>query len=486
MVSTTTSPYQRPYSYSTHTSPFSSSPPLSVLHSSSTTHPSSSTTRYGNIASLPQSFPPRRHSSSSLFNFGTDPKHDLLHKGIKSPRSHKNRHRGKLGAGAWRNLKELLERPREITSKPGASHRYDREIKISCSIKTLLTKLEEKFRLFQLIVRPEGIRLTGGGASCVLSLGNESQLNDLDLTFYLDDDRRGSHNFADVLLCEEEVLSELVEEQLGIRLSLFEIYQLFFRESFRIGEKHEAWSLFRCGSDSLGIDIRVVERNRRNFVFSIDSFEIILDPMLKDTTAGDDDVTPDPDEAGGENGGYSVDAGWIDMAASSGEHTSSPKRKSGLTKSGGSGTSMSTSTSTTKASRTEVEVECNYGDFKEACIHLHTKQLRTWDPGSVRRGLFRYCLELAKGNRPSDEDKQRLEAIFVEELYHEFAAWTNDGDEFQRSIHKFLHTHQRHGFQLLTHLHTTLRNIEPPPTVTSSLQQKMITVIEETMIIYYM
>jgi len=375
----------------------------------------------------------------------------------------RKRHRGKLGASSWQNLQELLDRPREISSKPNACSRYNCEFKISCSIRTLLFKLEEKFRNFRLIVRPEGIRLTGGGATCVLSQGSESQLNDLDFTIYLEDNR--AHNFADILLCEEEVLSEMVEEQLGIRLSLFEIYQLFFRESFRISEKQEAWSLFRCGSESFGIDIRVVARNRRNFVFSIDSFEIILDPLLKSAKQlasglndggffpGDYASTTESNEANGE-------AGEVVGKENTTTHSSS--------------------------SKTEVEVECNYGDFKEACVHLHTKLLKTWDPASVRRGLFRYCLELAKGNRPCAEDKQRLEAAFVEELYHEFAAWKNDGDEFQRSIHKFLHTHKRHAFQVLAHLHSILLTTEVSPALAASLQRQMLAAVEETLAVHFM
>ncbi len=440
------------------------------------------------------------------------------------PPQHHHHHldsaRGNLNAASKKKLKHLLEVPREICSKPGFLNGFEGGIKVYISIKDLLKRLERKFRSYQIYIKREGMRLIGGGAALIIQNGDEHQLNDLDFALYINSQAGGSKyhankhslrrktNFNDVLLCEEEVISEIIEDQVGVRFSLYEVYQLFFRESIKVSEGEESWSLFSVGSDSFGIDIKMIEANRRNYVFSIDSFEIILDPFLRSETLSVGGLLPSRSRlaAGNDAGDESniVTKGQIatELAAdrpaddvvtnkSEGEsrqktkqveqETYGAKQKQNLQKSEEEETSealeteegtpagiteslkcvaLEEATSTAGHSgleereliQNEIEekgemperesegeedpieehsneeivgdvwVDCGYGDFREALSHLEAKVLRTKSPKDIRRGLFRYCLEMSKHYQPLLEEKAGLEAIFVEELFKVYSS----------------------------------------------------------------
>jgi len=98
-----------------------------------------------------------------------------------------------------------------------------------------------------------------------------------------------------------------------------------------------------------------------------------------------------------------------------------------------------------------VEVRSNYGDFKEAVEDLEGKKLRTKNPGDIYHGLFRYCLELARGNRP---ENCLYDLVFTAHFYEEFRGV--GAEYFGKVLGKFVGKHKRHWFCILTAMHYLL------------------------------
>eukprot|EP01125_Pyxidicula_operculata_P019627 TRINITY_DN7125_c0_g1_i1.p1 TRINITY_DN7125_c0_g1~~TRINITY_DN7125_c0_g1_i1.p1 ORF type:complete len:322 (-),score=23.40 TRINITY_DN7125_c0_g1_i1:77-1042(-) len=93
-----------------------------------------------------------------------------------------------------------------------------------------------------------------------------------------------------------------------------------------------------------------------------------------------------------------------------------------------------------------------YGDYIEAFLHLMSKRIYTKDPSEIRRGLFRYCLELARGNVPSSRQEMMIYSlIFTSNFYAEFES--QHISFFESTLTKFLKKHNNHALRFLTYLH---------------------------------
>jgi len=97
------------------------------------------------------------------------------------------------------------------------------------------------------------------------------------------------------------------------------------------------------------------------------------------------------------------------------------------------------------------EVRSCYGDYVESMMHLMSRKIVTRNPGEIRHGLFRYCLEIARGNRP---ENMLYELIFTSQFYEEFGPW--DIAYFSATLSKFLLKHKKHWFCILTTMHFLL------------------------------
>jgi len=172
-------------------------------------------------------------------------------------------------------------------------------------------------------------------------------------------------------------------------------------ESQSGGPTQESWSLITIGNKgNQTIDIKFIYKSKRSYVFSSDSFEVILDPLFI--------------------------------------HRNNPKK-----------------------SIEPILVESLSGDYQLALQHLKESVISTVNPEEIRRGIFRYCYELAKGKTPvTEEHGVLLETVFVDALIAE------EYMNFDDVLGKFLQKHSSNGLLFLDKLSITLqrsakgRNIE--------------------------
>jgi len=114
-----------------------------------------------------------------------------------------------------------------------------------------------------------------------------------------------------------------------------------------------------------------------------------------------------------------------------------------------------------------VEVRSFFGDYDEAKKHLLTGQIVTRNPGEIRHGLFRYCLEIARvGGQP---ENRMYELIFTAHFYHEFSR--KDKEYFSMTLSKFLQKHKKHWFCILTNMHYILSVYSPHQRSAEFLQE---------------
>eukprot|EP01087_Luapelamoeba_hula_P008980 TRINITY_DN2287_c2_g1_i2.p1 TRINITY_DN2287_c2_g1~~TRINITY_DN2287_c2_g1_i2.p1 ORF type:complete len:888 (+),score=188.83 TRINITY_DN2287_c2_g1_i2:269-2932(+) len=327
----------------------------------------------------------------------------------------------------------------------------------------LLRRLEAKFIRSGLRLDPTaGVCLVGSGAAVVIDAKPDTAgwrgpvtrpkgINDLDFTIYLSPHfTKGAHSATAVLntalVCEEEVLSDLLCEQRGRRLSHREVFACFFRDSIKVEtparfvappttstsattdqaqdkeddgpssgssthtkqqqqQPHavvlgEAWSLCSLaapGPSGFQIDIKVILRPpERCYAFSLDSFEVVIDPLLHSNCG----------------------RGATSLSCLSSSSSSSSSNNLG----GGSSPRNSVSTEGPWARST-------YGNYKNALAALQQRTLQTDRPGRIRQGIFRYSLELAKGNQPSAQDRTKFDKKFTRAFVREFRFGVTDEND---------------------------------------------------------
>jgi len=73
---------------------------------------------------------------------------------------------------------------------------------------------------------------------------------------------------------------DFLKKKRNIHLAPADCYNMFIHGSFCIDNISEKWSLISLGSLETAVDIKVLYTCSRLYAFSIDSFEIELDPLL--------------------------------------------------------------------------------------------------------------------------------------------------------------------------------------------------------------
>ena len=298
--------------------------------------------------------------------------------------------KGTLNKEKTEKLNKLMEEEYEISSKDGT-------ISFKVSMTLLLKKLRKKLWERRIIII--SIRLVGSGASFVVSENIERDLNDLDFSFYITDGGR----FFDILEIEEDVLGELMEQFTGLPYDTSqrrEIYDKFCLDSVKVesGIRNEAWSLITIGKkQSQTIDIKFVYKSKRSYVFSTDSFEVVFDNLF-----------PSPRE---------------EQQQIESKNNNEPV----------------------------ITVESIYGNYDEAIKHMNDNILCTNNPEEIRRGIFRYSYELAKGKKPkSEEELHLLDKTFTDSFLAE------ENIQFEEILAKFLQKHSANASLFLKELSNVL------------------------------
>ncbi|XP_051844051.1 terminal nucleotidyltransferase 5B [Antechinus flavipes] len=242
---------------------------------------------------------------------------------------------------------------------------------------------EVRSRLEQLKVHVHSVRLNGSAASHVLHQDNGLGYKDVDLIFRVDlQDEAAFQLVRDVVLdCLLDLLPACVNRTKITPQTLTEAY---VQKLVKVSTDADRWSLISLSNNSgKNVELKFVDRLRRQFEFSVDSFQIILDSMLL----------------------Y-------------GQCSSTPM---------------------SQAFHPSVTGESLYGDFEEALEHLRRRLIATHNPEEIRGGgLLKYCHLLVRGFRPCPgTDTQALQRYMCSRFFIDFP----DLGEQRRKLERYLQAH---------------------------------------------
>ena len=198
------------------------------------------------------------------------------------------------------------------------------------------------------------VRMNGSAASYVLCRSKRQNYNDLDLVFSVDlaDEMEFMKIRTSVLSCLLEYMPAGVSTE---RLCSTMLEDAYVKKMVKVFNEQDRWSLLSLrGEGGRNLELKFVDRMRRAYEFSVDSFQIILDDYLA----------------------YNV--------------------------------ALPTNSSTERPLSPHffptVIVESLYGNVEEALDHLHNRTLATRNPEEIRGGgLLKYCHLLVQGFTPTDE-----------------------------------------------------------------------------------
>lgn len=231
-------------------------------------------------------------------------------------------------------------------------------------IKLLMKKLNE------LCFSLADLRLNGSTASYVINGQSDDQddysYNDLDLIFNVK-----LSTSEDFMKIKNSVLETLIEflpaEVSRERISTCTMKEAYVRKMVKVTNKSDVWSLISLtNEEGRNIELKFVDSMKRKFEFSVDSFQIVLDSLLKFH-----DVTKE-----------------VKMS-----ETIFPS----------------------------VEAESVYGDFEEARYHLRNKLIATKSPEEIRGGgLLKYCSLLCRDFHPVSDEIRCMEKYMCSRFFIDF------------------------------------------------------------------
>ncbi|XP_007507554.1 terminal nucleotidyltransferase 5D [Monodelphis domestica] len=247
--------------------------------------------------------------------------------------------------------------------------------------KDIILVIQEELQKKEIVIKD--IRLNGSTASHILTKQNGTSYKDIDIIFgigYL-----GEHEFQvvkeTVLDCLQDFLPKCVNKE---KITSMTMKDAYVQKMVKVSNEHDRWSLISLSNNTgKNMEFKFVSSLRRQFEFSVDSFQIILSNLL--------DVYRDADYVLSEE--------------------SSP----------------------------DVVAESMYGDFEQAMHHLQNKLISTRKPEEIRGGgLLKYSNLLVRDFKPASETEiKTLERYMCSRFFIDFP----DVTEQQRKIESYLHNH---------------------------------------------
>ncbi len=294
---------------------------------------------------------------------------------------------------------EQVERLYSVVSEPVQIYPKEGNFPIlsippSTLVKLVLTKLDNRG------INVRDVRLNGSGASFCLAEEREKEpkphYNDLDIIFRID--TKSEHDLNTI---KDEVLSTLFEffpegTQTG-RISSFMLEEYYVKKRVKVSSNSDRWSLISLGDDNgKNIELKFVSSMKRQYEFSIDSFQIILDPLLHCSI----------------------------------EETNSI-----------SSSNNTVSLSTPKFlpdSFPQIQAISLYDDFNKALHHLNNRLIATNNPEEIRGGgLLKYCYLLVNGYQASDHQEMEAHEPYMCSRF--FIDFPHMNLQFTK-IHKYIYT----------------------------------------------
>uniref|UniRef100_A0A8C4SUL4 polynucleotide adenylyltransferase n=1 Tax=Erpetoichthys calabaricus TaxID=27687 RepID=A0A8C4SUL4_ERPCA len=243
-----------------------------------------------------------------------------------------------------------------------------------------------KDRLIEKKITVRDVRLNGSTASHVLVKENGTSYKDLDIIFGVELPKEEDFQIVkDVVLdCLLDFLPRCVNKEKITALTMKEAY---VQKMVKVFTEHDRWSLISLSNNSgKNVELKFVNSLRRQFEFSVDSFQIILDRILESYRELEKIKNPTADL-------LSV----------------------------------------------TVVAESMYGDFEQAMDHLRYRLIATRNPEEIRGGgLLKYSNLLVREFRPASETEiKTLERYMCSRFFIDFP----DVNEQQRKIESYLRNH---------------------------------------------
>ncbi|XP_063244061.1 terminal nucleotidyltransferase 5C isoform X2 [Bacillus rossius redtenbacheri] len=265
-----------------------------------------------------------------------------------------------------RRLNDVMD---EVVSIHGRGNFPTLEVRLRDLVTAVRAKLEAEPASGGAGMRVRDIRLNGGAASHVLATSETPQTyNDLDLIFGVE--LSGARNFDRVKGAVLASLFDLLPEGVSRkRITSCSMKEAYVGKMVKVNHDGDRWSLISLGNSRghRNVELKFVDSMRRQFEFSVDSFQIVLDSLLLFYECSELPI--------GENF-YPTVVG-----------------------------------------------ESVYGDFQEALYHLHKKLIATRHPEEIRGGgLLKYCYLLVKGYRAAQPDRiKNLERYMCSRFFIDFS-----------------------------------------------------------------
>ncbi|XP_066914011.1 terminal nucleotidyltransferase 5A-like [Clytia hemisphaerica] len=268
-------------------------------------------------------------------------------------------------------------------------------------IKLLIAKLTESN------ISIADYRVNGGAASHVLNLkqdedNQDNSYNDLDLIFNVS--IPSDSCFTQIKDCVLNTLMEFFPGEVSKeRISSLTMKEAYVKKMVKVVNKQDTWSLISLtNQEGCDIELKFVDTMKRKFQFSVDSFQIILDSLIK----------------------------FYDLP---------------------SDITMSETLFPT------VLAESVYGDFEEARYHLSNKLIATISPEEIRGGgLLKYCYLLCCGFQPASDGITSMEKYMCSRFFIDF----KDILVQQHTLDGYLNSHcsLENRYKYLTILHSVVEN----------------------------
>ncbi|XP_070567423.1 terminal nucleotidyltransferase 5A-like [Ptychodera flava] len=251
---------------------------------------------------------------------------------------------------------------------------------------TLEVKLKDLVKVVRRTLEAEGVevrdvRLNGGAASYILSTEHQSY-NDLDLIFGMDLSEQTFSEVKDAVL--DSLLNFLPEGVSKDRMTQSTLKDAYVQKMVKVCGDSDRWSLISLSNNrGKNVELKFVDTMRRQFEFSVDSFQIMLDSLL-----------------------LFYEFSEVPMNANF---------------------------------YPTVIGESVFGDFNESLFHLRNKIIATRNPEEIRGGgLLKYCNLLVRDYSPASQAHiKQLERYMCSRFFIDFS----DLPQQQQKLESYLANH---------------------------------------------
>jgi terminal nucleotidyltransferase 5A/B len=237
------------------------------------------------------------------------------------------------------------------------------------------------------------IRINGGAASYIIADGDTYQYTDIDIIFGCTLIDNTNNDYFDIIkeTVFQYLISLLPTHLRKDKISTCNIKEAYITKFIKVYDKTDIWSLISLNNEfGQNIELKFVDKMKRQFQFSVDSFQINLDSLLQYYD-------------------------FQDSQHSQREETQEMNRNF----------------------YPSVNAISVYGNFKEAKYHLDNKLITTKTPEEMRGGgLLKYCNLLVRGFQPLN-----YESIQERYMCSRFFIDFKDINSQQLTLGTYLHTH---------------------------------------------